>query len=105
MNLALFVFVQPGTFSGRVENCGASLNHGLGHVALDGDICVDENGGTMIAYRIPDLIGTPGTFVLGENTFHLDNGKCFVLASEYGAQQLPFDDRDDALAYLTASDD
>lgn len=103
MNVELYIFVKPGTFSGGVEDWGASLNNGLGHEALDGDFCVDENDGTMISYRLPDLSGTPGTFVLGDDTFNLNNGKCFVLTSEYEAQQLPFDDRGDALAHLSSA--
>lgn len=100
MNLELFIFVLPGTYTGAVEDCGASLNNGLGHDALDGDFCVDENDGTVISYRVPDLSGTPGSFLLGENTFKLENGMCFVLTSEYEAEQLPYTTKDDALAHL-----
>ena len=100
LNLELFIFVLPATYTGDVEDCGASLNNGLGHEALDGDFCVDENDGTMISYRVPDLSGTPGSFLLGENTFKLENGTCFVLTSNYEAKQLPFKTKGDALAHL-----
>ncbi|TWT80615.1 hypothetical protein CA13_20600 [Planctomycetes bacterium CA13] len=100
MSVEIFVFVVLGTYSGTVENSGASINHGLGHKALDGDLCVEDNDGTMISYRIPDMSGTLGTFVLGEKSFRLDDGKCFVLTPDYEAEQLPFHTREEALAYL-----
>ncbi len=101
VGVEIFVFVKPKTYSGGVENAGASVNHGLGHEALDGDFCVEDNDGTMVSYRIPDMAETPGTFVLGDNTFKLENGTCFVLTPDYEAEQLPFHSKEDALAYLS----
>jgi hypothetical protein len=101
LRVEVFVFVKPGTFSGAVENEGASVNHGLGHEALDGDFQVEDNDGTMIAYRIPDMAGTPGTFVLGESTFKLEDGNCFVLTPDYEAEQLPCHTKEEALFHLS----
>ena len=43
VGVEIFVFVRPNTYSGAVENAGTSVNHGLGHEALDGDFCVEDN--------------------------------------------------------------
>lgn len=101
LGVEVYVFVKPGTFSGAVENAGASINHGLGHEALDGDFNVEDNDGTMIAYRIPDMAGTPGTVVLGERTFKIEDGNCFVLTSDYEADQIPCHSKEEALAHLS----
>ncbi len=100
----IHILIRRGTFSGDVHFPSLRLNNGLGHLALDGDICVDENDGTMIAVRLPDLAGTPGTFVLGEDTFDLAAGRCFILADDYQATQIPHDSLDDAFRYLAAID-
>ena len=100
LDLEIFVFAKTGTYSGNVENLGAAINNGLGHEALDGDFCVNDNDGTMISYRLPDLSGTPGTFLLGDGSFKLENGMCFVLTADYEAEQLPFTTKAEALAYL-----
>ena len=98
----LVVFVHQDTYRGAVENLGAQLNDGLGHQALDGDFCVEDNDGTMIPYRIPDLAGTPNTFVLGDSTFDLAQGHCFVLTPDYQAKQLPVQSEAEALKILTS---
>ena len=97
----LFIFVRRNTFRGDIEDWGSQLNNGLGHQALDGDFRVEDNDGTLIAYRIPDLAGTPNTFVPGDNTFDLANGHCFVLTPDYQAKQLSARTEAEALTLLT----
>ncbi|HEV3437609.1 MAG TPA: hypothetical protein VG122_09620 [Gemmata sp.] len=98
----LLVFVHKDTYDGDIEDSGAHLNNELGHQALDGDFCVEDNDGTLISYRIPDLAGTANTFVLGDNTFDLARGHCFVLTPDYQAEQLPVKSKDEALKILTS---
>jgi hypothetical protein len=98
----LVIFVPKDTYRGDTQHCGAQLNDELGHQALDGDFRVEDNDGTMITYRIPDLDGTPNTFVLGDNTFDLAKGLCFVLTSDYQAEQLPVRSEGEALRLLGA---
>ena len=98
----LIIFVHKDTYRGDIEHNGAQLDVGLGHQALDGDFRVEDNDGTLIAYRLPDLDGTPNTFVLGDNTFDLAKGHCFVLTPDYQAEQLPVRSEREALRILTA---
>ena len=93
------IIALPGTFEGNIEDEGSSLNDGAGHHAEDGDLCIEDNDGTLIAYRIPDLSGAPGTAIVGEQSFNLSNGRCFVLTSDYEAIQVPYDDPADAIAH------
>ncbi|HEX3147799.1 MAG TPA: hypothetical protein VHR66_06920, partial [Gemmataceae bacterium] len=87
-------------YRGEIEYSGAQLDSELGHQALNGDFRVEENDGTLIPYRIPDLDGTPDTFVLGNNTFDLTKGHCFVLTPDYQARQHPVRSEEDALKIL-----
>jgi len=98
----LLIFVHKDTFDGDVEDSGAQLDDGLGHQALDGDFSVEDNDGTLISYRIPDLAGTANTFVLGDNTFDLARGLCFLLTRDYQAEQLPVKSKGEALKILTS---
>lgn len=94
----IHIIALQGTFDGDIEDEGSSVNNGAGHNAEDGDLRIEDNEGTMIAYRIPDLSGEPGTAIVGEQSFDLSNGKCFVLAADYAVVQIPDDDPDAAIA-------
>ena len=87
----IHIIALAGTYE-DIENEGSSLNTGAGHEAEDGDLLVEENDGTMIAYRIPDLSGTTGTAIVGDQSFDLSRGRCFILTPEYSAKQVPYDD-------------
>ncbi|KAA1256839.1 hypothetical protein LF1_57970 [Rubripirellula obstinata] len=100
----IHILLRSGTFTGDVDLPDLRFNTGLGHPALDGDICVDENGGMMIAVRLPDLDGKPGTFVLGDRTFNLVAGRCFLLTKDYQAIQLPHDVLEDAYRHVGDND-
>jgi hypothetical protein len=98
----LVIFIHEDTYRGDIENCGARLDNELGHQALNGDFRVEDNDGTLIAYRIPDLDGTPNTFVLGDKTFDLAKGHCFVLTPDCQAEQLSVRSEGEALRILTS---
>lgn len=100
LNETIHVLLRAGTFTGDVEFPPPGLNHGLGHPALSSDFLVDEEGGVTIAVRLPDLSGEPGTFVLGDRTFDLSAGRCFILTSDWQARQIPAQTLDDAFQSL-----
>jgi hypothetical protein len=98
----LVIFVHEDTYRGHIENSGAQIDNELGHQSLNGDFWVEDNDGTLIPYRIPDLDGTPNTFVLGDKTFDLAKGHYFVLTPDYQAEQLPVRSEAEALRLLTS---
>ncbi|WP_145264145.1 hypothetical protein [Calycomorphotria hydatis] len=98
----IHIIVLEDTFSGKIENLGSTLNTGLGHQAVDGDLLVDENDGTLITYRVPDLSGTPKTAIVGEKSFDLSKGRCFVLGEDYQATQMESSDPEEAISLLAA---
>ncbi len=97
----IVILLHKGTYLGNVEHSANQLENGMEHPALDGEFRVDENDGTLIPYRIPDLDGTPNTLVLGDNIFDLANGRCFVFTPDYQAKQLPVRSEEEALKLLT----
>jgi hypothetical protein len=100
LNETVHVLLPAGTFAGSVELPFPTLNNGLGHPALDSEFLVEDEGGVTIAVRLPDLSGEPGTFILGDRSFKLSEGRCFVLRSDWQADQLPAHTIDDAFEYL-----
>ncbi len=99
----IYIIALEDTFTGDIQDLGSSVNNGAGHEAEDGDLCIDDNGGTMIAYRIPDLSGTPGTAIVGEQSFNLSSGRCFVLTPDYRAVQIQSDDPSAAIDCFRAN--
>ena len=100
LGFEIVILVRKGTYRGDIDHSGSTLDCELGHQALNGDFCVEDNDGTLIPYRIPDLDGTPNTFVLGDNTFDLANGHCFILTADYQAEQLLARSEDEAFRLL-----
>ena len=97
----IHIIALANTYEG-LDDQGSSLNSGAGHEAEDGDLLVDENDGTMIAYRVPDLSGESGTAIVGDQSFDLSLGRCFILTPEYSAIQVPCDDPQFAISQHNA---
>ncbi|WP_442511781.1 hypothetical protein SH528x_003524 [Novipirellula sp. SH528] len=103
LNETVHVLLRNGTFSGDVDFPSPTLNDGLGHPALDSDFFVDDEGGVTISVRLPDMSGKPGTFVLGDRSFELFAGRCFILTPDWQGDQIPAQTLDDAFQYLEAN--
>ena len=98
----IYIIALAGTYDSEISDEGSSLGDGAGHQAEDGDLIVDENDGTLISYRVPDLSGASNTAIVGENSFDLSQGRCFILTNDYSAIQIASSNPDDAIALHSA---